>query len=197
MALRLLPRLSGPRKRPLERSGWDAVEGGRSRTLGRHRSTGSLYSELKLSSLSDGVQPARNRSRVRSWFTLPRLRRLSQILCLTLFVAHVCNIEYRGTLHPGEAEIRLPFPVRVVLASDPLVGVANALATHALYRGLIWGLAILIPALFLGRFFCGWMCPLGTMCHFVSTIRSGAKSGPRRIASNRYKSWQSLKYYLL
>jgi len=145
----------------------------------------------------DNSQSAPNRSPVPSRLNLPRLRRLSQVLFLALFVAHVCSTEYRGTLHPGQGEIRLPFPVRAVLASDPLVGVANALSTRALYHGLIWGLLILIPTLFLGRFFCGWMCPLGTLCHFLGNIRSPAKSGPRRIASNRYKSWQSLKYYLL
>jgi len=129
--------------------------------------------------------------------TLPRLRRLSQILCLALFAFYVCHTEYRGSFPSGVSEIRLPFPVRALLDFDPLIALANALATRALYRGLLWSLAILIPTLVLGKFFCGWMCPLGSLNHFFGNLRSESKLGPRRIASNRYKSWQALKYYLL
>jgi len=128
---------------------------------------------------------------------LPRLRRLSQVVSLALFVVLLCQTEYRGALHSAGNEIRLPYPVRLFLETDPLLAIANALATRALYRGLLWSLAILIPSFFLGRFFCGWICPLGTLNHFVSGIRSGKKAGRRRIDSNRYKPWQAFKYYLL
>src|SRR5208283_3049390 len=63
--------------------------------------------------------------------------------------------------------------------------------------GLLWSLAILIPTLFLGRFFCGWMCPLGTLLHFAGTLKSPWKRGARRLASNRYRPWQIAKYWLL
>jgi polyferredoxin len=129
--------------------------------------------------------------------TLPRLRRLSQTLFLGLFLILLCKTEFPGTFPPGEFEFRLPYPARAFLVTDPLVAIANALATHALYRGLLWSLAILIPTFFLGRFFCGWICPLGTMNHVVSNMRSERKLGRQRIASNRYKSWQTFKYYLL
>jgi polyferredoxin len=129
--------------------------------------------------------------------TLPRLRRLSQTLFLGLFLVLLCKTEFSGTFAPDRLEFRLPYPVRLFLEIDPLVAVANALATHALYRGLLWSLAILIPTLFLGRFFCGWICPFGTMNHLVANLRSESKLGRQRIASNRYKSWQTFKYYLL
>jgi polyferredoxin len=144
-----------------------------------------------------GVQPARNRSIVTSWLTLPRLRRLSQTFFLGLFLVLLCKTAYFGSLRPGEFETRLPYPVRIFLEADPFIAVVNALATRALYRGLLWSLAILLPTLFLGRFFCGWICPLGTLNHLVSNVRSERKSGRQRIDSNRYKPWQTLKYYLL
>jgi hypothetical protein len=53
-------------------------------------------------------------------------------MCLVLFVVHVCHTEYAGSLHPGDAETRLPFPARTLLGSDPLVGVANALGMRTL-----------------------------------------------------------------
>ena len=88
-------------------------------------------------------------------------------------------------------------PVRMFFVLDPLVALTNALATHALYRGLLWSLLILLPTLFLGRFFCGWICPMGTLQHFVGSMRSEAKRGKQRIESNRYKRWQTVKYVVL
>ncbi len=71
------------------------------------------------------------------------------------------------------------------------------LASHALYRGLLWCLVILVPTLFLGRFFCGWICPMGTLQHWVGNMPSEAKRGKQRIESNRYKRWQTVKYVVL
>ena len=66
-----------------------------------------------------------------------------------------------------------------------------------LYRGLLLSLVILLPTLFLGRFFCGWICPMGTLQHFVGNSHSEAKRGKQRIESNRYKRWQTIKYVVL
>jgi polyferredoxin len=87
--------------------------------------------------------------------------------------------------------------VRLFFEWDPLVALANALAGHALYRGLLWSLLILLPTLFLGRFFCGWICPMGTLQHFVGNMPSEAKRGKQRIEANRYKRWQTGKYVVL
>jgi polyferredoxin len=129
--------------------------------------------------------------------TLPRLRRLSQTLFLGFFAVLLCQTGLRGSFQPGEFAFHLSYPVRVFLETDPLIAIANALATHALYRGLLWSLAILVPTLFLGRVFCGWICPFGTLNHLVSSIRSARKAGRQGLASNRYKRWQAFKYYLL
>ena len=113
--------------------------------------------------------------------TLVRLRRISQCAFLALFLALVLW----GT---GPS---------LFLRADPLAAALNALATHALYRGLAWCLVILLPTVFLGRFFCGWICPLGTLHHFFGNLRSQSKRGRHLIESNRYQSWQKLKYYVL
>ncbi len=128
---------------------------------------------------------------------LPKLRRLSQILFLLFFLFLLLKTEYRGSLRAVPGDIRLPYPVSFFLELDPLAAVTSALASHTLYRGLLWSLAILIPTLFLGRFFCGWICPLGTLHHFLGSWKSERKRGPQRLDRNRYKKWQTWKYYLL
>ena len=128
---------------------------------------------------------------------LAKARRISQIVFLALFLCLLFQTEFRGSFHTVHGDPRLPYPVRWFLELDPLIALGSALASHALYQGLLWSLAILIPTLFLGRFFCGWICPLGTLHHWISGFRSKSKLGLRRIESNRYQRWQELKYYLL
>ncbi|MGB8259807.1 MAG: 4Fe-4S binding protein [Terracidiphilus sp.] len=127
---------------------------------------------------------------------LPRLRRISQIFFLLVFLS-LLRFTSLSFFPGGATEIRLSAPVRLFFEWDPLVALVNALAGHALYRGLVWSLVILIPTLFFGRFFCGWICPMGTLQHWVGSWPSEAKRGKQRIESNRYKRWQTGKYVLL
>lgn len=57
------------------------------------------------------------------------------------------------------------WPVGWLLELDPLVGLATLLTTGTVYRGLIWGVVTLGLTALIGRFFCGWICPLGTLQH--------------------------------
>jgi len=129
--------------------------------------------------------------------TLRKIRLASQVVFFGLFIFLLIKTEFHGSLRSTATEIRLPYPVGIFLEADPLVAFSNVLSTHALYHGLLWCLLILVPTLFLGRFFCGWICPLGSMNHFFSNFKSEHKRGLQRIESNRYKKWQTLKYYIL
>ena len=126
-----------------------------------------------------------------------RWRWLSQIIFFSLFLFLLLRTEFRGSLHAGGNAIRLPYPVQLFFQFDPLVMLSNALSSRALYRGLLWSLAVLLPTMLLGRFFCGWICPLGSIHHFFSSLKSERKRGKQLIESNRYKRWQTTKYYLL
>jgi len=127
---------------------------------------------------------------------LPKLRRISQVVFLLLFLALLISTSLRPA-GSGSNDLHMRAPVRLFFLWDPLVAVTNALAGHALYRGLLLCLLILIPTLFLGRFFCGWICPMGTLQHWVGSLPSEAKRGKQRIDSNRYKRWQTVKYVVL
>ncbi len=126
-----------------------------------------------------------------------RLRLISQFIFFLAFVYLLLHTQLPGSSRATQSDIRLPYPIRLFFELDPLVAVSNALSSHALYRGLLWSLLILIPTMFFGRFFCGWICPLGSVHHFFSSLRSERKRGKQLIQSNRYKRWQSTKYYLL
>ena len=124
-----------------------------------------------------------------------RLRTLSQIFFFCLFLFLLLRTDF----HPSGAsgDLHLTSPVALFFQIDPLVAISNALSSRALYRGLLWSLLILLPTFFFGRFFCGWICPMGSVNHFFSSLKSESKRGKQLIESNRYKKWQATKYYIL
>ena len=70
------------------------------------------------------------------------------------------------------------------LEIDPLIAISTAITTHTVYKGLLWSLVLLVPTLFLGRFFCDWVCPYGALHHFVGWVFN-RRNTKQRIESNR------------
>ncbi|MFQ6008986.1 MAG: 4Fe-4S binding protein [Candidatus Zixiibacteriota bacterium] len=132
--------------------------------------------------------------------TVRNLRRVSQIVFFFIFFWLILKTNFEVSFTPGNAtEIRLPYPVSIALQFDPLVALATLLANGTLYKGLLWSLVILIPTIFLGRFFCGWVCPMGSLNQWISEIPSERfrRKGAHKIDSNRYRKYQRIKYYIL
>lgn len=123
------------------------------------------------------------------------LRRISQIVFLLLFMGLLALTSLKPTGSSSDVHVR--GPVRLFFEWDPLVAITNALAGHALYRGLLWSLLILVPTILLGRFFCGWICPMGTLQHWMGWLAPSFKRGKQRVESNRYKRWHTVKYVVL
>ncbi len=88
------------------------------------------------------------------------------------------------------------YPVSLFLEMDPLVGIATAISTHTVYRGLWMGLFILIPTLLLGRVFCNWICPYGTMHQFFGWLFN-IRGNKDNMDHNRYRGVYRIKYYIL
>jgi len=126
-----------------------------------------------------------------------RLRLTSQGVFFVLFLWLLFHAAFHGSFQLAGGEVRLPYPVSLFLEADPLLAVVTALSSGTLYRNLLWALAVLVPTLFLGRFFCGWICPFGSLHHFFGSFKSEKKRGAKLLESNRYKKWQAWKYYLL
>ena len=89
------------------------------------------------------------------------------------------------------------WPVNWIIQLDPLVGLATLLSTRTVYAGLLWGLVTIVLTIILGRFFCGWICPFGSIHQFVGFLSKRKRSTPEKIKLNQYHPGQSIKYWIL
>jgi len=103
--------------------------------------------------------------------TLARTRRIVQGLFLALFLFLFIQTESKGTDELG-------WPVRLFLDVDPLIALTTSLASRRA-EGLFWPALVLagLTAL-LGRIFCGWVCPLGTLNNLAGGLRTTRPNPP-------------------
>jgi polyferredoxin/ferredoxin len=132
--------------------------------------------------------------------TVRNLRRVSQVFFFVLFLWLVIKTTFEVDFSPAaNGEVELPYPVSVFFWFDPLAALGTLLSSWSLYGGLIWSLTLIVATLFLGRFFCGWVCPMGSLNHWLSQWPSHrpGRRGAQLVASNRFRPYQKWKYYLL
>jgi MauM/NapG family ferredoxin protein len=110
------------------------------------------------------------------------LSRVFQILFLVLFLALFVTTEYRG-----KDEISLA--INSFFRTDPLVVLSYVLSVKAFSLIFLPGFLMITFSFIIGRFFCGWICPLGTILDLLSVKIK--KSITIRKLSARFK------YYLL
>lgn len=128
------------------------------------------------------------------------IRRISQIFFLLLFVWFCIA----STLGVKWWQLR-GWPVNWFLELDPLVGFSTLLTTGKLYKGLLWGVLTIVLTLIFGRFFCGWLCPFGTLHQFIGFIGKIGTGRRNRLFKpnselnrlNQYRPAQSIKYGVL
>jgi len=82
--------------------------------------------------------------------------RISQFFFLFLFILLFVMTEYRGS-------DEISIAVNSFFRANPLVVFSYVFAMKTFITILIPGLLMLLFPLILGRFFCGWICPLGTI----------------------------------
>jgi len=120
------------------------------------------------------------------------VRRISQVFFFSMFV-WFCIV---STIGQSPWQVR-GWPVNWFLQLDPLVAIGTILTTHTLYRGLAWALATVVLTIIFGRFFCSWVCPFGSIHHFVGFWGNRKKKTAEKIQLNRYRSAQRIKYFIL
>jgi polyferredoxin len=119
-------------------------------------------------------------------------RRISQGFFLLLFL-WFCVVTTLG-IHWWQLR---GWPVNWLLQLDPLIGLGTLLTTRSLYGGLLWGVVTLVLTILLGRFFCGWVCPFGSIHQMVGYVGRRNKSFQEKVRLNRYHRGQAIKYWVL
>jgi polyferredoxin len=120
------------------------------------------------------------------------VRRISQIFFAALFV-WFCVV---ATLGEKFWQWR-GWPVNWFLQLDPLVALGTALTTRTLYAGLAWAGLTIALTIVLGRFFCGWVCPFGSLHQLVGWLGRRTLKFAQRLSMNQYRPAARIKYYIL
>jgi len=111
-------------------------------------------------------------------------RKISQAVFLILFIYILWSTTYplQGIL-PPETFFKL----------DPLIMFITSISERIVLGGIIFAVLMALLTLILGRFFCGWVCPFGTVIDIVGSIRK------RRIEleDNINKRLRQPKFYIL
>ncbi len=116
---------------------------------------------------------------------LTTFRKTTQGVTFTLFI-----ILFLFTVYPFPEK----FPVDAFLRLDPLVALIAMIASRAFIATMIWAVAIIILTVIIGRFFCGYICPLGTFIDIVNYLffRKHYKQETLKPKPNR-----NIKYFIL
>lgn len=108
-----------------------------------------------------------------------RLRQISQLLSFGLFMLLFIQAVYlNDSVLPSDLFYRL----------DPLIAATAMLAGRTFIAGLLYAFINVIAALLLGRLWCGWLCPFGTLLEWVSPA-DRSEAVPEK--------WRVVKYLLL
>ena len=114
---------------------------------------------------------------------LKNIRRTSQGFFLLIFLWLFLQTESKGANELG-------YPVKIFLDADPLIFITTVLSSRSLDHIPYLAIMIIIATVLLGRFFCGWLCPLGALNNLAGSLRRWRfRAAPR--------NWHRLKYYIL
>ncbi|MBN2529758.1 MAG: 4Fe-4S binding protein [Deltaproteobacteria bacterium] len=131
------------------------------------------------------------------WVRLRQGRRVSQLVFLVLFFALIfATAGLTGAGFDARNSANVPWPVEAFLNIDPLAMITVGLSTFSVPQTLLWSLIILASAVFLGRGFCAWVCPMGTLNHGMSEIRPGLSKKQKRMR-NQVHPARKIKYLIL
>lgn len=112
------------------------------------------------------------------------LRRGTQALFLVLWM-----FLFWATAHQAAS----PLPPDLFLSTNPLVAILAMVAARVFVPAMVGGLVLIGLTVLLGRFFCGWVCPLGTVLDIVGRLWVGRRE--KELKNDN--QWRRLKYYVL
>jgi len=111
------------------------------------------------------------------------VRRFSQIFFTGLFIYALA-----ASIQPGHWISPKPW-----FWSDPLAMFSLSISSRTFVHGLGWSILFVLASVFLGRFFCGWLCPMGALGDLVGSLRKKK----RKLSPETNRFWRKPKYILL
>ena len=116
------------------------------------------------------------------------MKKFVQILSLFLFSAFFFLATYQ-----------LPdwFPADLYLRVNPLLGLTAILASKEWIGRALWSLILVVPTLVIGRFFCGYVCPMGAAIDFLDLLFFRKKRRPAPNAVKNESHLRRIKYAAL
>lgn len=117
-----------------------------------------------------------------SWCKARRIRQIAQVVFFSLFVMLLLISVDERVVHPL---------VDMYMRLDPLIGLSSMLASRTFITKMGLGLFIVLLTLLVGRVWCGWICPLGSLLEWLSfkNVRKRTQKLPLNL--------RKIKYYLL
>ena len=129
--------------------------------------------------VSEDISKSRGTARKsRKWH---RLRRAVQVLTLLLFIYLLLGTTQKGIVFSHDLFFNL----------DPLAGISAMLASRSWIAPMALGVVTLLLALAVGRAWCSWLCPLGTLLDWTPSRR------PSRNRLEVPSYWRQIKYFVL
>ncbi|MGB2879615.1 MAG: 4Fe-4S binding protein [Candidatus Omnitrophota bacterium] len=112
-------------------------------------------------------------------------RRISQTFFLLLFIYILWSTTYplKGLLPP-----------ETFFKTNPLIMIFTSISERLILPGLAFAIVMLLLTLVLGRFYCGWVCPLGTMIDGTGAFR---KTKFRPVSNEVNRKIRKIKFYIL
>jgi len=136
--------------------------------------------------------------KIRAIRLLRWLRRSSQFFFLALFVALLFRVRYSGlTLDLAAETPAVHSHFTRFFWFDPFVALGLIVHSRVFTAVFLLSLVTIIATVLFGRFFCGWVCPFGSLHHFAGFISGRGGAAGRRMERGAFSRLQNLKYYLL
>lgn len=130
---------------------------------------------------------------------MQNLRRVAQVLSLAAFLYLFVMTIGRFDLAARSNVLMSKAPIDTFFRIDPLLGLTTMLATRrVILIMLIYGLPVVVLTILAGRFFCGWICPLGTTLDATDAVffRKRRRPGTSNRQARRATGLRT-KYYIL
>ncbi|MBM4388030.1 MAG: 4Fe-4S binding protein, partial [Deltaproteobacteria bacterium] len=115
------------------------------------------------------------------------VRAFTQYLALALFIL---------TLYFTMAGTVDLYPMNFFLRIDPLAALSTILSSGGFESILKRSFAVVLLTLVFGRFFCGFICPMGTLSHLAEKIAALRKKMSELPDKWEYRELYSVKYYI-